>query len=220
VARSFIKFLWESGLIDLPRNIDSKQHRFGVAARRIVLFSVEEFKKLIETATGQLKLHLLLMANCGMLQTDIAELRQAEVDWVEGRIIRRRSKTADYEDAPTVNYQLWPLTFELLKEYRSEDPASGRRWVEKRLVEGKLVKADNIASCYAHLKKKTGITRALKLIRKTSASLIESHKEYGRYKSHFLGHSPRTIADRHYAAPSVELFDQIVRWLGEQYDLV
>jgi integrase len=223
VARQFIRFLWESNLIDLPRNIDSKAFRFGKGVKTIQTWTVEELRTLVSAATGQLKLHLLLMANCGMLQTDISELRQNEVDWAEGRIIRKRSKTKDKEEVPTVNYKLWPLTFELLKQYRSDDAEfvllteSGRRWVDKRLVEGKLVKADNIASCYVWLKKRTKFKKALKLVRKTSASLIESHREYGRYKSHFLGHSPRTIADRHYAAPSHELFDDIVGWLGREY---
>jgi integrase len=223
VARQFVRFLWESDLIDLPKNIDSKAFRFGKGAKAIQTWTVEEFRTQVSAATGQLRLHLLLMANCGMLQTDIAELRQGEVDWAEGRIIRKRSKTGDEEEVPTVNYKLWPLTFELLKQYRSKDAEfvllteSGRRWVDKRLVEGKLVKADNIASCYAWLKKRMGFRKPLKLIRKTSASLIESHKEYGRYKSHFLGHSPRSVADRHYAAPSQPLFDEVVAWLGREY---
>jgi hypothetical protein len=95
---------------------------------------------------------------------------------------------------------------------------NGNRWVCKRLNgEGKLVKADNIASCYVWLKKRTGNSKPLKLLRKTSATLIDGHKEFGRYKGHFLGHSPRPLADRHYAAPSQKLFDKVVTWLGKQY---
>ena len=223
-ARQFIRFLWESGLIELPRNIDNKNYRFGKGAKKIKTWTVEEVVEAVNQATGQLKLHLLLMVNCGMLQTDISNLRQDEVDWREGRIERKRSKTEQHEDVPVVNYKLWPLTFELLKKYRSQDPeivlltVRGNRWVSKRLTEeGKLIKADNLLACYAWLKKKTGIRKPLKQLRKTSATLIESQKEYGRYKSHFLGHSPRTLADRHYAAPSQELFDEIIDWLGKQY---
>ena len=224
VSRQFIKFLWEGNLIDLPRNIDNKTYRFGKGAKKVRTWDVNEVKDAVHQATGQLRLHLLLMVNCGMLQTDISELRKDEVDWAKGRIIRKRSKTDHHEDVPTVDYELWPLTFDLLKKYRSQDPEiallteNGNRWVCKRLTEdGKLVKSDNIASCYVWLKKKTANSKPLKQLRKTSASLIESHKEYGRYKGHFLGHSPRTIADKHYAAPSQELFDEIIFWLGEQY---
>jgi integrase len=222
VARTFIRFLWESRLIELPRNIGSKAFRFGNGAKAVQTWTVEEFKELVGAATGQLKLHLLLMANCGMLQTDISDLLDSEVDWTDGRLTRKRSKTRDSGHVPTVSYKLWPLTFELLKQYRSGGDVvllteSGNRWVDKRLLDGCLVKADNIASCYAWLKKRTGFKKPLKQIRKTSASLIESHAEYGRYKSHFLGHSPRSVADRHYAAPSPELFDRVVAWLGEKY---
>ena len=222
VGRTFVRFLWESRLIELPRNIDSTAFRFGPSGKSVKTWTLDEFNTVMSKATGQMRLHLMLMANCGMLQTDISDLLDNEVDWDQGRIIRKRSKTAVGEDVPVVNYKLWPLTFELLKEYRSGGDVvllteSGRRWVDKRLVEGRLVKADNIASCYTWLKKKAKFTKPLKLIRKTSASLIESQAQYGRYKSHFLGHSPRSIADRHYAAPSPELFDEIVNWLGKQY---
>lgn len=224
VAKTFIRFLWESRLVELPRNIDSKVFRFGSSTRAIRTWTVDEFKTAIDAATGQLKLHLLLMANCGMLQTDISELLDEEVDWTEGRIKRKRSKTRDSQYVPTVDYKLWPITFELLKKHRSGSKVvllteSGNRWVDKRLIDGRLVKADNIASCYTWLKKRTGFTKPLKQIRKTSASFIEGHPHYGRYKDQFLGHSPRSIADRHYAAPSSELFDEIVLWLGHQYGI-
>ena len=172
-----------------------------------------------------MKAILLLMANCGMQQKDISDLRHEEVDWENGRITRKRSKTKDLVNVPEVTYKLWPLTFKLLKQFKSSDPEivllteDGNRWSNKRLVNGKLVKADNVASCYKWLKLKTKIRKPLKLIRKTSATLLESHEHFGRYKTHFLGHSPRSIADKNYSAPSNDLFDRIIDWLGEQYKL-
>ena len=59
----------------------------------------------------------------------------------------------------------------------------------------------------------------MKLLRKTSATLIESIREYAPYSSHFLGHSPRSIKDRSYTAPNRALFDEILEWLGRQYRL-
>ena len=47
----------------------------------------------------------------------------------------------------------------------------------------------------------------MKLLRKTSSSLLETHEVYGRYATLFLGQSPRSIADRHYVWPSQDLFD-------------
>src|SRR5262249_44415409 len=109
----------------------------------------------------------------------------------------------------------------LLRQYRSGAERvllteSGRPFVRKELVNGKLVKADNIASNYAHLKRRLKFRKPLKWLRKTSATLLESHPVYGRLTSLFLGHSPRSIKDKHYAEPPQELLDEAVTWLGQQ----
>jgi integrase len=222
IARAFIRWLAEQGAIDLPRNIDSKGFRFNAGVKAVQTWTVKEFQTALAAATGQLRLHLLLMANCGFTQVDISDLKDTEVDWVSGRIIRKRSKTAKHEQVPVVNYRLWPLTFELLKQYRSGGERvllteSGKPWVREELVNGELVKSDNIRSNYAHLVKKLkGFNKPPKLLRKTAASLLDSHPEFGRYSQLFLGHSPRTVADRHYISPSQERFDEAVLWLGRQ----
>jgi integrase len=226
VAKAFIRWLWESGSVDLPKNIGSKSFRFGSPAKAVQTWTPDEFKDAVALAPGKLKLALLLMANCGMTQGDVSDLLDDEVDWVAGRVIRKRSKTASCDNVPTVNYLLWPLTVTLLKQHRSGGERvllteSGKPYVRKELVNGRLVKADGFASSYAHLKRRIrqtmpGFKRSLKQLRKLGATLLESHKDYGRFKSYFLGHSPRTMADRHYAAPSQELFDAAVGWLGQQ----
>ncbi len=58
--------------------------------------------------------------------------------------------------------------------------------------------------------------RPLKLLRKTAASRLGQHREHSRYAQHFLGHAPRTIAEKHYVRPYEEQFDNAIRWLGEQ----
>jgi integrase len=226
VAKSFVRWLWESGVIELPKNIGSKAFRFGSQARAIVTWTPEEFRSAVGAATGRLKLALLLMANCGMTQKDVSDLKDTEVDWKGGRVIRKRGKTAAHEGVPTVCYRLWPPTFELLKKYRSGKDRvvlteTGLPFVRTDLRDGKRVKADGFASCFVHLKKKLrrtlpGFKRSLKQLRKLGATLLDSHQDYGRYKIHFLGQSARTVADRHYAAPSQKVFDQAVEWLGRQ----
>jgi hypothetical protein len=64
--------------------------------------------------------------------------------------------------------------------------------------------------------RRLGFNRPLKELRKLGATLLASHEVYGRFHSYFLGHSPRTVADRHYVRPPQELFDEAVLWLGEQ----
>jgi integrase len=222
VARTFVKWLAELDVIPLPKNIASPSFNFKDGPKDVPTWTVEEFKTALAAATGQLRLHLLLMANCGFTQVDIADLKDSEVDWKAGRITRKRSKTRDHEDVPTVNYPLWPTTFAFLQQYRSGGPLAlltekGGAWVWGRLENGVLKTSDNIASNYTHLKEKLKpFKKPLKELRKTAATLIESKLEYRGFSTLFLGHSPRTVADRHYVRPPQELFDQAVRWLGQQ----
>jgi integrase len=217
-ARTFVRFLWEGGLIELPRNIDSKGFRFGNGAKAVKTWTPDEVRMVIQEASGKLKLCLLLMANCGYRQTDVSDLLDTEVDWQAGTITRKRSKTATHENVPTVCYRLWPVTFQLLQQYRSGTDRvllteSGKPYVRKELVNGRLVKSDNIASNFSHLRKRLAFRKSMNLLRKTSASLLESHHTYGRLANLFLGLAPRSIKDRHYAAPPQALLDEAVAWL-------
>ena len=223
VARRFFRWLWSRELIDLPRNIDSKEVGFKKVAKPIPTMTAQEARNLIDGATGQLRLHLLLMLNCGMTQSDIADLQDSEVDWDAGRIVRKRGKTKDHDDVPMVDYLLWPMTFDLLKKYRSGGSTvlltkSGSKWAwEERGDDCRYHSSDSIATNYRRLQGKLKTTKSLKLFRKTSATMLESHREYGRFTAYFLGHSPRSVKDKHYAVPSRALFDEAVKWLGEQF---
>jgi integrase len=188
-----------------------------------------EAREIIDRATGQLQLHLLLMANCGMTQKDIADLQQNEVDWEKGRIIRKRSKTKNQKSVPTVSYKLWPDTLALLRVYGSSQGGRvlltrrGNRWVFAEFDEklGKLVSSDPIATNYDHLrrklKKEGKEVGTLKLFRKTSATLLYNSDEYSTCVGAFLGHAPDSIITRHYAHTSAEKLDKAVAWLATQY---
>ncbi len=222
ISKQFIKYCWGKRLLELPRNFESRGFGFGAGPKAVETFTDGEIKRLLGEATGQLKLHILLMLNCGYRSTDISDLRDDQVDWTEGRIKRKRSKTANHQEVPEVDYKLWSETFSLLKRWRSGGEIvlltrSGKRWSwEKVGADGKTHTTDSIATNFRRLRESLGITKSLDKFRKTSASHIESHREYGRYKTHFLGLSPKSIADKHYAAPSKDLFDEIVMWLGKK----
>lgn len=225
LAKQLIRWLWEREECDLPRNLGRLEIRQGTPT--IKVFTVEELKLLIDQAEDRLRLYLLLMANCGMTQKDIADLRHSEVDWKRGRITRRRSKTASAsEKVPCVDYKLWPTTFALLKRQRNKESdrvllneAGGPLWWDGFASDGRYQKNDNIKSAYFRFvtSKKITSPKPLKLIRKTSASLLESHSDYGRYVQYFLGHAPTSIAERHYVQPSAVQFDKAIDWLRVQY---
>jgi integrase len=218
-ARSFIEYVATKGLIPIPLNLRHKRHRFKGGPQAISTMTVEEFRKLFEAAKGQLRLHLLLMANCGMTQVDVSDLLQSEVDWRDGRIIRKRSKTKDQPNVPTVNYKLWPTTFELLKFYREKRgplvllTATKQPWKSDVVRGESRSKIDYIAEAFEEL----GSEYTLKIIRKTSASLLKTQRDYQSFDGLFLAHSPKSVAERYYSATSQSLFDEAVAWLGQRY---
>jgi integrase len=220
IAKAFIRWLIEQGTIPPPTNITAR-FRFGSTVKNIETWTPEEVRHVISEAPGKLKLALLLMCNCGMTQQDVSDLADDEVIWAGARIRRKRSKTANCENVPMVEYLLWPQTLALLKKYRSGTERvllteSGKPYVRNEMIGGKLVKADGFTSNYKHLQRRLDFHKPMKLLRKTGATLLESHEVYGRFTGYFLGHSPRSMKDRSYAAPSQTLFDEAVLWLGQQ----
>lgn len=229
VAKHLIRWAWASELIaSLPRNLDSRDLAIIESPAKIKTFNDQELTKLLAGASGQTRLYLLLSLNCGFTQKDISDLRQDEVDWKSGKIMRKRSKTAKHEAVPTIEYGLWPETFALLKEYRSRDPVrvllnqDGKPLKTECIrPDGRYAKSDNIRCTYSRLCRKLGIKhpKPFKVFRKTSPARLEN-SEYASCARWFLGHSPRSIADKHYIPPPQDLFDKAIQWLGRQYGIV
>lgn len=227
-VKSFVRWLWHSEAIpSLPRVLDGKSQALTITkpASRIVVFSKEEVTGLLAAASDRTKLYILMMLNCGMTQKDIADLAVSEVDWKEGRIIRKRSKTADCENVPTVNYKLWPETFRLLQQERASDSQTlvllnsngSPLWSEEIGSGGKYQKTDNIKNAFDRLRK---VEKPLKSLKKTSASLLRDSGTFSSLEGLFLGHAPQSMSDKHYAQVPQRLLDQAVEWLGQQYGLI
>jgi len=229
VAKQFVRWCYQTELLDtLPRNLESKELNFSIKPKKIPTFTTEEVKSLLANATDRMRLYLLLMVNCGMTQKDISDLHPSEVDWTNGRIIRRRSKTRD-KNTPTISYPLWKDTFRLLKRFGNRE---GERVLlnqdekplkTEELRDDKCVKVDNIAVSYFRLwnklKKQKALTtrKSLKLLRKTSPNILGTKPEYAHCAIHFLADSPRGVMYRHYIQPDQASVDRAVVWLGQQY---
>lgn len=230
IAEMFCRWLWEQDLIELPKNLGKL--KFKITQKQIPIVEPKVITQIITKAPRQLKLHLLLMLNCGMTQKDVSDLLQSEVDWEKGIITRKRSKTSDIANVPVVRYRLWKETFALLREHRSNHPElalltlKGNPWVLATVREDSSVwTVDNIATNFRNYSAKNSFTNSLggkvslKQLRKTGASMLDNHPTYGRYTAYFLGHAPRSIADRHYVQPSQDQFDLAIRWLGDQFGI-
>lgn len=230
-VKSFVRWLWQIEAIpSLPRVMDgrSKALNIGRSLSGIVVFTKEEVKSLLAGASDRTKLYILLMLNCGMTQKDISDLLVSQVDWENGRIIRRRSKTQDCENVPVVNYLLWPETFQLLKQERSVESSDqvllnsngSPLWCEEIKAEGKYRKMDNIKNAFDRLQKKTKIEKPLKSLKKTSATLLRGEGRFSSLESLFLGHAPQSMSDRHYAQVPQGLLDEAIGWLGREYGVM
>lgn len=224
-VRQFLRDRWQlHKLENLPRNVDSRDLPITAHPAKVRTFTVEEVKTLLKDASERTRLYLLLMLNLGYLQTDISELRHEDVDWKQGFVEKKRHKTERYKHVPTVRYKLWTETFDLLKKHQSSDPErvlvteDGKPLKQSRIkANGKLHKTSAITEAWKRLAKKTNTMKPVKLIRKTAADLLDGHQEHGRYSLHFLGHSSRSVALKHYITPKQNQFDAAVKWLGEQF---
>ncbi len=221
-AKRFVNFLYLSEVIELPRNLANPDHTFKLTAKQIKTISISEFTILMEKASPIRKLYLLLMANCGFRGFDISDIRDTDVDWDKGTLTKKRTKTKDCPNAPTVQYLLWQETFNLLKKFRSGEnhvlvSRRGKTLATRWLEEGEVRQRNSVARAFADLKTKCGIETSLGTIRKKSASLLESHDDHSRHVTLFLGHAPSTMSQKHYAQPPQESFNKAIRWLGEQY---
>lgn len=232
-TKTFIRRLYdEVELIDrMPRNMSKL--RFNVPVKQPESYSIEKVKTYLENAEERAKLYILLALNCGMTPIDMADLLPREVDWKNGRITRKRSKTRQTtENVPVVNYKLWPETLRLLKRFRDRTVEVAKELgVELTTVllteQGTPLATrsqqgspsnNSVRMCLWRLNKRLKNKAAILTFKKTSASLIDREFDHATAQL-FLGHSPGTIGGRHYIAVEDTRLDQPLAWLAEQYGL-
>jgi len=216
--RRFVRYLWENEGIMLPKNLNSELFKVKVMTKAVKTWPLATVRQVLGKLKPNLKLYALLGLNCGFTNMDIANISQGAVDLQKGRLVHKRIKTRDQSNVPTVEYKLWPETLELLARFQSNHP-------DLFLVSMKgtpLVSTFYDSEGEAHLKDMVvqqwrryaaELPIKLKNFRSIGATLLEEHSVYGRYASHFLGHSPKTIAGKHYVAPSQKNFADALDWL-------
>ena len=236
VARTFVRGVYRAEELNaLPRNIDDLAIK--TERKSPETYPPHLLKELAGQAPAPLRCWLLLIGNTGMLPADLSDLKIDEADLELGTITRKRSKTADHGNVPTVTWLLWDETLEALRQQAEDrpDPApgcedlmllvrNGGRLKYYAAGKGKndTVTVDNVRNALTRLRKKMAgsginVPTRVDLWRKTGASVINSQKDSAGLVQLFLGHSPATVADKHYAAaPLGRLADATVR-LGEVY---
>lgn len=232
-AKAVVRWLWRNDLCELPKNLDDPMLHIEVALKEITPFSNDELQVIWDNASERTRLYALLMLNCGMLPTDISELKPSEYDG--RRITRRRTKTGKQttsgrgQNVPIVSWMLWDETRTLLDKHRSSDRTHlllnqdggvlHRSTLNPDTKKVSIV--DNIDSAWGRMavkmEKRGIVVRPLAYLRKTGPSKLEEHDSYGRYSQFFLGQAPDTMTEGRYAKPSQDVFDKAVIWLGEQF---
>ncbi|MCA9119275.1 MAG: site-specific integrase [Planctomycetaceae bacterium] len=222
-AKQFIQYLYDVEALDqLPRNFSNRQLGFKVGVQKVQTLTNQEVELLFAQAEVRTRLFILLMLNCGMTQKDISDLKHTEVDWEQETIQRRRSKTQQFENVPTVTYPLWKETFRLLKRHKSKHKElvivndNGMPLVREFLDGEAFKKIDNVKSAWFRLlqrKELEGFNRTLKDLRKTSATRLEAHPDHQSVADYFLGHSGSSVAQRHYKDTPNERIGVAIKWL-------
>lgn len=213
--KQFLRWSIELGYMDSLRNLASKRHSFRVSVSEIVTISRDEIRTLLLSSNDLMRLYILLALNCGFTQVDIVSLADSEVDWENGVVKRRRTKTKHITTGtiPVVSYKLWHETFELLCKFRSG--------LTKVLQEPQVHHDQKIARDFTMLQAEQipNKTYTFKHLRKTGASLLTESKYYAQLHEYYLGHSPKTIATKHYAKPGDNLFFEALEWMRSELGL-
>jgi integrase len=231
----FVRWCWKAELLEtLPRNLGTQDLSIKKGLKKVKPWLDEDITTVLSHASERTQLYLLLMLNCGFTQKDLSDLDNGELDWEKGRIVRKRGKTARFENVPEVEWKLWPETLKLLEKFGNKsgrvlaNEDGGQLLVhEFRTVDGKrkVTKVDNIAVAFGRLLRKLKTKsllkspKSLKFFRKTSHSKIGNNPQFAHLKTYFLGHSAKTVADQSYFALDHDAFDKAIDWLRGEYHI-
>lgn len=247
-AKQWIRWAWREENVELenlPRNINDPELRFTLhvddatgrrkQTRTEQLFTKQELRAMLKVLPDRFGLYVLLCLNCGFTQGDLATLGKDELRLKEGRIVRQRAKTRRHPNPPLVNYKLWPRTLRLLKKHISGH--ADLVFLTKRktpLIVSKMltrndgnhhIRYDTVCRAYGRLRKEHAElpNKSLKFLRKTGSTRLRGDTTFMLLDQLYLGHSHKTIADRHYNAfdggPYSPL-DEAITWLGQEFGLL
>jgi integrase len=126
-CRVVFKYAADNGLVDQPvmygRAFDRPSEKMLRQARNEAgerLFEAAELRRIVNAADPVLRAMVLLGANCGFGNTDVASLPQSAVDLETGWLTFPRPKTAIQRRIP-----LWPETVEAMRGVLAKRPTPG-----------------------------------------------------------------------------------------------
>lgn len=218
--RRFIKWLWKKKVVEIePRNLIEKVHRTKVVTKAVKKF--DGVKEEIARLPKRNQLWALLGLNCGMTQADLGQLAWEMIDMKGGTLTRKRVKTEDQATVPTVTYKLFPNTLTLLKELENNkglvfQTKDGRSLYSTYFDEQGNAKKKDLISLYWKRTKNPKPTISLSRYRSIGASTLKKDEIFRQYVDLFLGHAPKTLADKNYGAEADNPFFRAVDFIYSQ----
>jgi integrase len=221
--RRFVEWLFNSGLLEnLPRNLKLKSQRLKQTYKAIKTF--DNVKQAVLALPQEYQIWAWLGLNCGMTNADLGKLTWEQIDTKRWILTRRRSKTENQPNAPTVRYKLWQETIDGLKALHPLSAGivfltknNTPRW-QARIdpITKKTKRKDLFASAWQQIEPKPAIP--LGKFRSIGATVLKTDKVFRQFKDVFLANVPSSVSDRFYSAESDEPFfealDFIRRSLG------
>ena len=188
----------------MPNNITSKLFVFRSKNKEKIALAKSKHEKLWTKAGIQrviakdsevperYQCWILLMLNCAMTQSDLNDLKRDEINLKEGRIIRIRKKAEKYPNPPVVNYKLWNITLEHLKnqmeactdeEYALQSTRSARLISETIGTDENnnivSTRSDNVCRWWDKNRKKIGFDGLqLKYVKKSGITALTENIKY------------------------------------------
>lgn len=216
--RSFVTYASENRWMPLPRNLRSKRLVFSGEVRSKELPDVKGVTAFVDGLPDRLKLYALLAWNTGMNNTDIAHLRERQIDLAAGTLRRKRIKTEKWDNVPSVLYSLWPETARLLAqemtpgaEFALLDGNGKSLFVTNKDKGGKPSFYDKIKSKWRDALGDTPYT--MRDFRDFGSLLLQNSK-YRVYRVAWLGHTPKEVHEKHYSGEEDVI--EACRWLLER----
>ena len=191
------------------------------------------------------RLWALLGLNCGMTNADLGSLfwesdglkigsrvkvgdRVAEVAgllnaqrWI---ITRRRVKTGDTPNTPTVTYKLWPETVSLLKSHDRRRgivfiTSTNRPMYETRFEEANdgsidVIAKDLFGQYWGKLTPKPKIS--LGKFRSIASTQLKEDVVHRQFVDYFLAHAPLKVSEKNYAAEADGPFFKALEFIRSQ----
>lgn len=217
--KNFVKYAAAKYRFPLPANLDSKEYGWAVPITEKKMPPSAEVLAFVNELPDRLRLYALLAWNCGCNNIDIASLTRGQIDLKAGTLTRRRTKTGEWSSVPKVVYGLWRETARLLAQEMSADgelalgDVKGQPlYVTDKNGSGKLY--DKIKSQWRDtLGRSAERPHTLKDFRDFGSIMLQG-SPHRSYQQAWLGHSPNTVAGRHYSG--TEDVIEACRWMERQ----